>query len=224
MSDETKFDIDADLFLRVRRATDVSSTRYCITGVLVDPVSDGGAWLVATDGQALVVARDHSATAPRRAVISLTMPEVPPPDAADCDYEGCCMIPSDFMHCRIIFDPEPGGRAVAEFRRADHGWKHAIAADLDCADRFPDWRKVWRGRTPAEMPKRHVGYGISAGLLNRIFPGDFLSIRSLGDGLPSTVSIAGQPAIAALVMPSSNHDAGGALLIEELRGNPNDTD
>ena len=211
------FDIDASLFMRVRRAVSRESVRYSLNGVLIQPIDAGGAWMVATDGHLMIVARDRSAVVPRPAVIDLTLTEAPPPDPRDCDECDCALMPVDYFNSRLAFDVAPGGRTVAAFKRGDTEWHHGIVNDLDCADKFPDWRTVWvTGGVPKEPRKGHVAYGLDPRLLARVCDNESAILTSTGEGTAVAVAVAGQPDIAALIMPTDCTDAGGAELIAEL--------
>lgn len=211
------FDIDADLFMRVRRAVNRESVRYYLNGVLIQPIDAGGAWMVATDGHLMIVARDRSAVVPRPAVIDLTLTEAPPPDPGDGDECDCALMPVDYFNSRLAFDVAPGGRTVVAFKRGDMEWHHGIANDLDCADKFPDWRTAWvTGGVPKEPRKGHVAYGLDHRFLARVCDNESVILTSTGEGMAVAVAVAGQPNIAALIMPTDCTDAGGAELIAGL--------
>lgn len=176
------FDIDADLFLRVRRAQGIEEVRYYLTGVLIEPHPEKGAWLVATDGRAMLVGRDETAIVPRAAAIALTMPETPPPNFAACDFETCAMSAPSYVGARLTFDAEPKAHAVASIGFTQTTICRPVVHDLGCADRFPGWRKAWREPKAQDKRRWHQGYGLSPGLLHRISGGDAVSLETIGDG------------------------------------------
>lgn len=196
------FDIDADLFLRVRRAQGVEEVRYYLTGVLIEPHPEKGAWLVATDGRAMLVGRDKTAIAPRAAVIALTMPETPPPDFAACGFETCAMSAPSYVGARLTFDVAPEAHAVAPIGFTQTTICRPVVHDLGCADRFPGWRKVWREPKAQDKRRGHQGYGMSPALLHRISGGDNVALEPVGDGYAMRVIFDGGVPMAGLMMGS----------------------
>lgn len=217
MPDE--FDLDADLFLRVRRAQGIEETRYYLHGVLVEPIEGGGAWIVATDGRAILVARDDAATVPRRAVINLTMPEVRAPDSGQCD-EGCCaLMPASYQGARLRFCVERAASSVAQFVRRDAVYLEAIASDLGCEDKYPAWRKVWASPKTPEPRRGHRAWGINPALLNRVTGGEIVSLRNLGEGQAMQMLFDGCGPIAGMLMPCdlTGTQASEALIEQIIR-------
>lgn len=212
------FDLDAGLFMRVRRAVGTEETRYYLTGVLIEPIDGGGAWIVATDGVVMMVARDRSAKAPSRILVNLIMPEAPPPSLDQCDECDCALIPRSFDDRRLNFDATPGNASVAGFKSGGSPWLLGVADVLDCADKFPDWRRAWVSKRVAECRSDHIGYDLDPRLLLKICGDDHAVVTGLGDGMASTVSLVGHPDIAGLIMPRSfsAQDNSGADLIAEL--------
>lgn len=212
-----QFDLDADLFLRVRRAQGIEETRYYLHGVLIEPIEGGGAWIVATDGRAILVARDDAATAPRRAVIRLVMPDVPAPDSGQCDEDCCALMPASYQGARLRFCVERGASSVAQFVRRDTVYLEAVASDLGCDDKYPAWRKVWAS-TKALPPRRgHRAWGINPALLDRITGGEIVSLRNLGEGAAMQMLFNDHEAITGLLMPCDlSETKGGEDLIEQI--------
>lgn len=202
MSD--KFDIDASLFLHVRAAAGEEETRYYLTGVLIEPIADGGAWIVATDGRVILAARDDTAKAPRKAVINLTMPKEPDPcQSGICDFDECALQKRTYDNTRMTFAADPGKASVVSF--TDEGqsapFLHAVCVDMDCADLYPKWRRVF-GETKAMQPRQgHQGYGVDPDLLARVAGGRRVSLRSTGDGKAFQILFNGHASITGLIMP-----------------------
>ena len=195
------FDIDADLFLRVRRAVGREETRYYLTGVLIEPHPDKGAWLVATDGRVLLVGRDETAIAPRAAVIELTMPEAELPDFSACYPDECCaMSAPNYVGARLTFDVAPEAYAVAAISHQRHVICHPVALDLGCADEFPNWRRAWGGPKAQEKRRGHQGFGLSPSLLRRISGDDTVALDPIGDGYAMRVIFDGGVPLAGLIM------------------------
>lgn len=63
--------VDADLFRRANMARSIEETRYYINGVRIEPQSEGGVLLIATNGHILIAIRDPQGWASRAATIQL---------------------------------------------------------------------------------------------------------------------------------------------------------
>lgn len=217
------FDLDADLFLRVRRAQGIEEIRYYLHGVLIEPIEGGGAWIVATDGRVMLVARDDAATAPRRALIGLVMPEVPTPDPSQCDEDCCALMPASHQGARLRFCVEREASSVAQFVRRHIAYQEAIASDLGCEDKYPAWRKVWASPTAMEPRRGHRAWGLNPALLDRITGGEIVSLRNLGEGAAMQMLFNGNEAITGLFMPCDLSGTNGSEdLIEQIMLEAND--
>ena len=196
----SEYNLDADLFMRVRRAIGTEEIRYYLTGVHVEPAPGGGALMVATDGRVMLVARDPHGVAPASAIVQLTMPESSPPDPSCCD-DGCCAIMADsYIGARLTFDLPDEGPVVAAMMRGSHPWKHAIVERVK--GQFPDWRNVWSaGAKPIKPRKGHQAFGINPDLLARITAGDRIVLRPLHGGPAQQVIFDGIAEMAGLIMP-----------------------
>jgi len=212
---ETTFDIDADLFMRVRRAVGTENTRYYLSGVLIEPDPSGGAWLVATDGRAILVARDKTASAPKAAVVSLTLAERP--SVSDCDEDGCAMSAPDYTGRRLRFDLVDHGDAIAKitFGRG-YGGEAAIAGHVVDGDKFPNWRGVWASKKPAAQEKTYDGFGLNARMLHNVTGGDHVQIIDRAPGLAMGIIFSDVPEMVGLIMPCQIISGGRALLDELL--------
>lgn len=195
-----EYNLDADLFMRVRRAVGVEETRYYLTGVYVEPAADGGAIMVATDGRAMLVARDPEGVAPAPAIVRLTMPESPPPAPSCCD-DGCCALMGDsYVGARLTFDLPDKGPTVAAMMHGARPWKHAIVERVKGT--FPKWQKVWSDGAHKVKPRKgHQAYGVNPSLLARITAGEHVVLRPLHDGPAQQVIFDGLGDMAGLIMP-----------------------
>lgn len=195
----SEYNLDADLFMRVRRAIGAEETLYYLTGVHVEPAPGGGALMVATDGRAMLVARDPHGFAPAPAIVRLTMPESSPPDPSCCD-DGCCALMADsYVGVRMAFDLPDKGPAIADMMRGTHPWKHAIVERIK--GQFPDWRKVWSAGAHPITPRRgHQAFGINPDLLARITAGDRIVLRPLHGGPAQQVIFDGIGEMAGVIM------------------------
>lgn len=196
----TEYNLDADLFMRVRRAIGTEEIRYYLTGVHVEPVPGGGALMVATDGRAMLVARDPHGFAPAPAIVNLTMPESSPPDPSCCD-DGCCALMADsYAGARLTFVLPDEGPVVAAMMRGAHPWIHAIVERIK--GQFPNWRKVWSDGAKQITPRRdHQAFGIDPDLLARITDGDRIVLRPLHGGPAQQVIFDGIEEMAGVIMP-----------------------
>ena len=195
----TEYNLDADLFMRVRRAIGTEETRYYLIGVHVEPAPGGGALMVATDGRVMLVARDTHGFVPAPAIVHLTMPESSPPDPSCCD-DGCCAIMADsYTGARLTFDLPDEGPVVAAMMRGSHPWKHAIVERVK--GEFPNWRKAWSAGAHQTTPRRdHQAFGISPDLLARIAAGDHIVLRPLHGGPAQQVIFDGIGEMAGVIM------------------------
>ena len=195
----TEYNLDADLFMRVRRAIGAEEIRYYLTGVYVEPAPGGGALMVATDGRVMLVARDPHGVAPASAIVQLTMPESSPPDPSCCD-DGCCALMADsYTGSRLTFDLPDEGPVVAAMMRGSHPWKHAIVDRIK--GEFPNGRKAWSAGAKQITPRRdHQAFGINPDLLARIAGGDKILLRPLHGGPAQQVIFDGIGEIAGVIM------------------------
>ena len=196
----SEYNLDADLFMRVRRAVGAEEVRYYLTGVYVEPAPGGGALMVATDGRAMLVARDPHGFAPAPAIVRLTMPESSPPDPSCCD-DGCCALMADsYVGVRMTFDLPDEDLAIAAMMRGAHPWKHAIVERVK--GKFPDWRKAWSDGETRVTPRRgHQAFGINPDLLARIAAGEYIVLRPLHGGPVQQVIFDGIGGMAGVIMP-----------------------
>ena len=196
----TEYNLDADLFMRVRRAIGTEETRYYLTGVHVEPAPGGGAIMVATDGRVMLVARDPHGFVPAPAIVHLTMPESSPPDPSCCD-DGCCALMADsYTGARLTFDLPDEGPVVAAMMRGSHPWEHAIVERVK--GEFPNWRKAWSAGAKQITPSRdHQAFGFNPDLLARIAGGDKIVLRPLHGGPAQQVIFDGIVEMAGVIMP-----------------------
>lgn len=196
----TEYNLDADLFMRVRRAIGTEETRYYLTGVHVEPAPGGGALMVATDGRVMLVARDPHGFVPAPAIVQLTMLESSPPDPSCCD-DGCCALMADsYTGARLTFDLPDEGPVVAAMMRGAHPWKHAIVDRVK--GQFPNWRKAWSAGAKQITPRRdHQAFGINPDLLARIAGGDKIVLRPLHGGPAQQVIFDGIEGMAGVIAP-----------------------
>ena len=220
MSDALKFDVDAELFMMVRRAVGSEETRYYLQGVFIEPDPRGGAWLVATDGIIMMVARDASAVAPKPAIIKLQLLEVP--DEPDCEC-GAPVGGHDFTRKRLVFDLPEEGYAPAILVTPGL-WRQSIGVIDPAPDavKYPAWRKVWGDQYQCQ-PKHDAGGDAAkdvsvsvfhGGRLDRLIGGEAFQIIIPADHGPAVVLLNERANVAGLIAPYQGKIKGQELLAE----------
>lgn len=200
----SEYNLDADLFMRVRRAIGQEAALYYLTGVYVEPMPENeGVLLIATDGRVMLVARDRKGRAPKPTIVALTLPEEARPDRMECD-EGCCALaPVNYDGARLVFDLPETAPVVAVIMRDNRPWRHAIAERIN--GNFPNWRKVWPANAKAnakyEPRKGHQAYGISTDLISRVAGGSYIVLRPHHGGPAQQIIFDGRREIVGLIMP-----------------------
>ncbi|MFB9149564.1 hypothetical protein [Roseovarius ramblicola] len=163
------FDLDATLFMAVRRALDPEAAiRSYLEGVMIEPRAEGGAFLVATDGWTMLVGLDATAIAPRPALVRLTMPEPPAPAY---DEDGDLVPYRPWKDSRLRFGVQPGCEPfVAAFAwKVSGAHTHALIEEIAAADIYPDWRKVMTcDLNPKDRPRGYTHAGVCPDRLRRI--------------------------------------------------------
>lgn len=180
------FDLDASLFMRVRRAVGRDESRFYLRGVYVEPKAEGGSWLVATDGTSMLVASDASAVSPHAAIIDLTLTEGLPRSCDDVDECECPRADDTYESARLVFPAECKDHpVVANLMVGSFTLRHAIAHEID--GQFPEWRRVWRPNATAhDLPDGSV-YGIDLRRLARLAGDDAIYLRAAPGGAASQV-------------------------------------
>lgn len=197
MSDE--FNLDAGLFMKVRRAVGTEETRYYLHGVRVEPIEGGGAMMIATDGRVMMVAEDPKGIAPRSATINLTLPETPPADCSDCDEDGCALQGWDYSASRLTFSVAENAPAVAQFNLGESTFRLAIAEEV--GGNYPDWRKAALSTDTIKTRKGHMAFGINPELLHRVSGDDLVSLEGCGDAAPIHILFNGHDNMFGVIMP-----------------------
>lgn len=137
------FILPAGVALQMQRAVANGGDRIrsYLGGVHVEPIADGGAFLVATDGIAMLIHRDPTAYAARAATIKLTEMWYGD-ECEDCGTP----VRSHPGDCRIHIGADIANGAVAapchytRFEPEMHPAFHVVAERI--AQPFPDWRRV----------------------------------------------------------------------------------
>jgi hypothetical protein len=205
-----RFDINADLFMAVRRCAQADAWRYYLQGVYIEPIPEGGAWLVATDGIGMLVARDKGAVAARAAIVGLDVLAM----AADDDEPRS-------IWGRISFDLDPAQATLAWQGSADHRTLVGVVAEIAAPHLFPDWRRVWCD--PANHPVKTTPgiptptcWGLRMTLLKQIAGDEPIRLVTAAEHGPSVILFDRNPDLLGLVIPTGFDDA-GAPLATELR-------
>lgn len=134
----TAFDLSAArVFRGMKIAETFDDARYYLSGVFIEPIKDGGAWIVATDGTIMLVQHDRTAIAKESATLRFLAPQPQPVE----DDDG--LIARDWHWCnsRIsVPDLAPSQTVAAPVAHKDSApWLHVLAEKIDGT--FPDWRK-----------------------------------------------------------------------------------
>lgn len=214
----SEYNLDADLFIRVRRAVGAEETRYYLTGVYVEPAPGGGTLMVATDGRVMLVARDPLGIAPAPAIVRLTMPESSPPDPSCCDDACCALMADSYVGVRMTFDLPDEGPAIADMIRDAHPFKHAIVERIKAS--FPNWRNIWSaGAYQIPWRRGHQAFGFNPDLLARITAGNIIVLRPLHGGPAQQVIFNGIEELTGVIMACDlDQIEGSATFADSLAG------
>jgi len=205
------FILPAGMALHMQRAVAGRGQRAQLSGVHVEPIPDGGAFLVATDGLAMLIHRAPTAFAARAATIRLTEP-------AQGDLCDDCGAPvrSDPGEARIFIPAEIAAAPVAA--PCHHappttpgGAAFYVVAELvDCP--FPDWRRALSADASLSgievlKPGPRIDY-LDPDQLARIYAywprqplANGVRIHQMRPGAPWLITFAGYPDTLALIMP-----------------------
>lgn len=204
------FILPARMMFHMQRviAAPMATTRVYLSGVRIEPIATGGAFMVATDGVAMLIHRARHATATRATTIAVQEPWLP--DAYD---EWGELLENDWEGQHIRIPPDISEHPVAAgivFGGREEPVMHVIAEEV--TGTFPDWRQ-----------------GISAdfsefiSMQNRVMAGkdhrpDHFCPRTLsetcslwrgvqisrrGDGMPWLITMEGDPDTLGVISPRS---------------------
>lgn len=132
------FILPAGIMMHMQRtiASDAEMTRYYLSGVHVEPIPGGGAFLVATDGHAMLIHRASKALAVRAATIKLVEPKLP----HEIDEWGEPVVMDwSRVHVRISTLTETPFAAQLVHQGREDPHMHIIAEEI--RGPFPNWRK-----------------------------------------------------------------------------------
>ena len=205
MSDE--FNLSVDLFRVVMRAVSTEESRYYLAGVRIDPIEGGGAWLVATDGVIMMLARDEAARAPRPAVVQLRWLE--PDDRGYCEECGADdVMPVHAMADRMSFALAPLGEpALLTLTRGTGSAWGGIIREIVEAAKYPNWRAAVGD--PEKFPEKDVSgplakvkdHGMNGNLLDRIARGEVIKLMTASPKAPVHVLFDSRPNVMGIIMP-----------------------
>jgi len=133
----TEFNLSAErMFRAMRVATDAS--RHYLQGILIEPILDGGAWLVATNGRSMLIQRDRTAVAPRRALLSVSAIDprtVPDDDEREWNWKGAQIA------CPVTADDHTIAAPVYWWN-SSRARTHVVVRFLSGVEDYPDWRQA----------------------------------------------------------------------------------
>lgn len=119
-------------------ADEAEFTRFYLSGVYVEPIPGGGAFLVATDGHVMLIHRARTATATRTAILKVCEPALP--DEFD-EYGERIERRWEGHHIHIGCEISEGPVAAqVTYRGGSEPYMHVLAEEV--AGKFPDWRKT----------------------------------------------------------------------------------
>lgn len=136
-----EFILPASMMFHMQRviAGPMASTRTYLSGVRIEPIPEGGAFLIATDGVVMLIHRARHATAARIATIAVQEPILPEAydewgERLDQDWSGQHIrIPEITAHNHVAAEVVYGGYEDPVL--------HVIAEEV--GGTFPDWRQVF---------------------------------------------------------------------------------
>ncbi|MCA0202979.1 MAG: hypothetical protein LCH92_01445 [Proteobacteria bacterium] len=222
MSLDQIFDVDAPLFMAVRRAVGDELGRIALTGVLIEPIPEGGAWLVATDGITMLVGKDQTAVAPYPAVVDLRLLKASP----DCDDDTRDGPARDWEGLRLRFAVTEEGSVATAKSATTYRWQEpvGVVSDLCPVERFVPWRQVWAdpqslvGRADPILARKSDSFGYRCDMIAKM-AGD-LGFRLITEveGGPSVALFDNMPNLVGLIAPIVFRSAGLALATELRTG------
>ncbi|MGX0875941.1 hypothetical protein ACSSV4_000613 [Roseovarius sp. MBR-154] len=120
----------------------------------------------------MLVGFEPSATAPRPAILRLTLPCLPAPETDEWgDVTEFEPWRAARLQAQIAGENVPAVAGFAANEAAPH-W-HALIEEIAPAKLYPDWRKVMTGKGQLRpLPKTYNGYGLDPDLLARVTGGD----------------------------------------------------
>lgn len=222
MSLNQMFDVDAPLFIAVRRAVGDELGRFALTGVLIEPIPEGGAWLVATDGITMLVGKDQTAVAPYPAVVDLRLLKASP----DCDDDTRDGPARDWEGLRLRFAVTEEGSVATAKSATTYRWQEPVGvmSKVCDADQFAPWRQVWAdpkstvGRVDPILARKSDSFGYRCDMIAKM-AGDlgFRLITEVENG-PSVVLFDNMPNLVGLIAPIVFKSVGLALATELKNG------
>lgn len=133
----TEFNLAADRVFRAQKIADMNFSLRSISSIRVEPRDAGGVWIVATQGQIMLIQRDLHGCAPRPLAATFRPQQAPiDPELGEEGYH--------WHGARLAFD-DPGEDAslagIAWYGSANIGaW--AVVEPLPADTKWPDWRRT----------------------------------------------------------------------------------
>lgn len=178
---------------RIFHAQSIASSdrahRYYLQGVHIEPIPDGGAFAVATDGCFMLIQRMRDAIATRAATICFRAPQLPPEyDDEEEDINNPICWHDSLIRIDSI-EPKQTIAAPCHWPRDSAAIRiHILAEEMDGT--YPSWRKVVGAAKPENgtVPIRHKETMISPHLLAQL-AGERRGIKlhQIGQNASSTV-------------------------------------
>jgi len=201
------------------RATPIcgSADRANLTGALVEPIPDGGAWIVATTGQVMLIQRDRTASIAKPLVLRMTLSAQDERLLTDGEFGIAWSWDAAQIHipdsvresphaCPVIW---PGQRGTPR--------THVIIEEACPATQFPaKWRQAIGASAPNIDPKRipmwrYTGY--NPALLDLLAGwSDGFRLRQRAPGKATIVSFDNEPDALGVIMPRAMYAEDAANL------------
>jgi len=186
-----QFILPAQEIFHAQSITATVETRYYLQGVYIEPIADGGALAVATDGHIMLIQRLRKAVAPRPAILQFTAPRLAPD--YDEDDGSDLNDPISWGESLITIDqitPEQTIAAPCHWLRDRTAVRfHVIVHEI--SGTFPDWRKAAgaQNETPLhKLEKQPRETMLDPVLLTRL-AGPFRGIKLHQIGHPSAGAV-----------------------------------
>ena len=196
------FNLSANRMFRAMRAT-ADTVRPYLQGVYVEPIREGGAWLVASNGNVMLIQRERYAVVPVPAILRVT-PPMPPADVEEDDEVGGY----HWCDARLIIPVgvlESPQLAPVYWHEGPPGC-HAIAECNSPAEEYPDWRRVLDQKAAdvpsPPFPPAASRTSISLDNLELITPpSGAIRMRNAGPGRPWLITYTGDPDCLGVLSP-----------------------
>lgn len=211
----TTYHLDASRVFRAMEIADMNFALRSISAIRIEPREAGGVWIVATQGQIMLIQRDTLGHAPRPLVATFR-PQQAPTDPEFGEDEGY-----NWHGAHLTFDDPGEEAALAEIKWNGTGptgaW--AVVEPLPADVKWPDWRRTLGFVQEKGLRDKPGPEGLSPFLLGELTKGwDGFRMHEFGRRHQSRVVLSdSDPAALGLIMPRACPQTDDAALDEWLR-------